>query len=85
MRKQTVLEVLRNVVSCLSECVSGERAATSDLLYGNMLTIPDPRTEQAESPENSFNSFHGHTLNDITTSHQALTLKDSSLPPTSPK
>lgn len=38
--------------------------------------------EQPEPHEKSFNSFHGSTLNDITTSHQAPTLKDCTLPST---
>lgn len=75
--------MLRNVVSCLLECVSGKRAATSEVC-GNVLTVTDPRTEQAEPPQNYFHSFHGHTLKDETTSWQALTLKDASLPSTSP-
>lgn len=63
--------------------MSGKRAATSELLCGNMLTITDPRTEQAETHENYFSSFHGYTLSDGTTFHQAPTLKDASLPSTS--
>lgn len=35
--------------------------------------------EQPESCDNYFNSFHGSTLSDPTTSHQTPTLKDSTL------